>query len=353
MAWCCTSAKYKASVMILDKNIRERIGIFKRCCPALGFDRYNIQYHDENVDFRTDALNGFLTKNGLDYDYIVISTGDDDVNLSTALELKELFGRSGKSPVMNVMVRDDKKSALFKRHLGGAGSEPHLFGCRKDICRFDAILHDASDQMAMVIHQVYSCKDKEQPGNFTRDGAMRDWNLLTSVKKRSNKALALHLGYRLWEQGCLLAEDHLEITGLDYLKDVLKNDLLRFAKLEHARWNAYMLTEGWHPLSIEEAVAAGSVSRPEFKQHACITDWDNLARIDKAFHQDFMEYDKNFIVKTGGIINAYNKTFGYHCRIVPAGSPATPATPVAPAGPAGPVAPAGPAGPAGPVIKNS
>jgi len=317
MLWCTRSSSYHTSFMAMDRNIEERVGVFKRHCPGIDMKQYDINYLHENIDFNTFRLVDYLTQNGAAYNYIVISTNDDDLNIKMTLDLVSLYRRMQKSPVFNVLIRDELKYEVFKNHIY-KDEKINFFGNYKDFFQSDVILEHSLDRMAMVINQVYCDfnKPEEEQKQFDRKIALYDWNLLTSVQRRSNKALAVYLQYRLWEQGCKYVEKDATGKQLNYLKDVLKDDLLKYSMVEHERWNAFMLTEGWYTLGFEEAIARGKHVLTIEKQHACITNWDSLAVLGKSFNKKFIEFDMNFVLKTEEILNGYAKDFGYNYKIV-------------------------------------
>ena len=95
----------------------------------------------------------------------------------------------------------------------------------------------------------------------------------------------------------MLTPENLKI----YAEQVAK-DLERFAKAEHTRWNAFMLTEGYRPATVEQmhqyAETVGSHKDDLSMLHPCIADWDALDDLQDAYNtvygadKKFKKYDR-------------------------------------------------------------
>lgn len=338
MIWCNQYLEHRVSYTICDINAKERESFFRRSCPALDLEKYHIRFCQENLNISDDGVFGFLNRNPRNYHYIVISTGSDDLNLSLAMDLKSFFSRRKTKPCISVLIRDKMKLEIVKNYMiKDSKQEIYLFGCSEDLYRCERIVDETVQKIAMGVNLVY--EDVFHSGTIEHADtgtAYEKWNALTSVLQRSNKALALHIQYRLWEQGCQYTEEskpdksvdkkgNRATTGakkhaVDYLEDVLHNDeavILRYAKLEHERWSAYMLTEGWFPFEKGEQVTSSHYKLPAEKKHGAIKDWEPFLKLDRALPDKMLLfYDSNFVKKTGLILSGLDHRLDYSFQIV-------------------------------------
>ena len=128
---------------------------------------------------------------------------------------------------------------------------------------------------------------------------MVSWNELPEGLKESNRHQADHIGIKLKAIGCGI----ISLTDWDAkLFEFTKEEVERMAEMEHERWNAERLREGW--------TYAPGLKDVDRKTSPHLVPWDKLS-------EDIKEYDRNtirglpsFLARAGlqiyGIVRIYS-----------------------------------------------
>lgn len=174
---------------------------------------------------------------------IYICLDDDATALSAALALHNRVAPYG----IPIVVRLTQKTGLaaLLQNLGehGRGFETlHAVGLLERACQPDLVLGGINEMLARAIHAQY-VSDQERAGQTPQaNPQMVTWDGLPEESRESNRNQADFLGARLNAVGCDLAP----LTDWDAASFAFappEIDLL--AQLEHERWMADRLLQGW------------------------------------------------------------------------------------------------------------
>jgi hypothetical protein len=123
------------------------------------------------------------------------------------------------------------------------------------------------EELARAIHEKYR---QEQEGETPpEDPAMRPWESLPEDLKESNRQQADQIPEKLRLVGLLIRPaQNAKPAGLALSPD----ELDKLARLEHDRWMAQKLAQGW---------TCGPVKDPVRKLHPSLVPWEDLPEAEK------------------------------------------------------------------------
>ena len=135
------------------------------------------------------------------------------------------------------------------------------FGQVEEICTWQEIVEGSSDELAQFLHNAYSA----------RYGDSRTWAELSETYRDANRGAADHLGVKLASLGYWVGEDASNWSRtVDLTADSKSKELM--AKLEHKRWNAERLLNGWK---------YGIQRDDKRKIHPCLVAFEELPETEK------------------------------------------------------------------------
>ena len=276
--------------------------------------------------------NGKKVRNGYDLVSVFIALGDDKLSIETALELRQklyerklLKGTDGGEEYdrVRIFVRIVRESVFSYKEVindeNDIDSRITVFGADSEMIKEDHIVHEKLDFMAKRIANDYWKTFTGGPDDplLRRSNAVTKWDSLTEFKRDSNRGAAMSLRAKLNLLGFELCEDkerktetdegtvksyrdryglelaeaqrekkkRAEEDGSEFIdlltykngkpEDTARNNL---ARLEHQRWVAIHLVNGWTKLPISE-VTARARQNEKVKQHACITTMEGLCEL--------------------------------------------------------------------------
>lgn len=202
-------------------------------------------------------------ENCLNADYVLVALGNDDLNMRAARwvarRLNVANEHSNKRPVINFVIenedlctalRIEENIASTERknsgNVGGAILNP--FGCLTERFDYNNVFLSQLENLAFVMDSAYG-------GN-----ANKTWTAFVSDSygRKSSMATAVHYKYKLASIGVIQSEDEwLNFENSQVLlkiKNRLDVELCRnkLHYIEHIRWNAYMISEGYRCPSVDQ-----------------------------------------------------------------------------------------------------
>ncbi len=282
--------------------------------------------------------------------YVIVTLGDDYKNARIAMELKELYVKMElKAPIIFAHIRDEGDE---NQHLPMAIKS---FGSFKEIYRNEHLtdndvyyyavlfksLYNIINEVEQKIKKVKDVDKKHQCEELKTNIVLKEFcdsvNAFNNLKLGSfgrNEYTEQELEFekqRIIEQMSNIAcvesiNSKLKTAGIDMsifeIRKMNKNgnekeydrfknsnyirntDILM--RLEHLRWNAFHITNGWRSLGINELKQRAEKVKFEdknrkdndSKQHACIIEWDDLDELAELYGEDnnkFKYYDEMFI----------------------------------------------------------
>lgn len=326
--WAGQIDGYTLKIRVYDKAADKISKDFYKQCPGLK-EEETIKFITADVDTSGFEEKLLEKENSPDATYIVIAMRDDQLNFSVADELYRIYRRSNgfddeRMPEIFARVRSGLKSyALFgnaefltKRHI-------HLFGTAESVYSHKTLFNTEFENLAFAVHLAYCKRLDKEKGDEEYEAAALQFKT-SEYARRSSMASALHIPAKI--QMCIGGEDSNEDilanenVNLYESKMTKKEEVERLARNEHDRWNAFMLSEGYRPATIEEMLCY-SEKTEEYKDedsmlHPCITDWDALdevqACIKNVYGKDkkYKEYDRDIVRCIPAIIRKAKKMNG-------------------------------------------
>jgi len=259
LAWFCQMTGYRVYINSFDLDEKADVR-FKALCPELMAGEHNHKFDDDGdarysitvhpgTDVTTETF--FDTLRALPpVTYAFVALGDDERNISTALSLRTLFASLGySSAIQAVVYNSDKKEALtgitnFKKQ----SYDIDFIGDTRSSYSEAVILHSDIEREALSRHLVWG--DESEFWQY-------DYNYKSSL------ASAIH---RAMKKKCAVAG--IEKAPADRTND----ELWGIRRLEHARWNAYMRSEGYSYGGTTERRGRNDLG----KLHNCLVTFDEL-----------------------------------------------------------------------------
>lgn len=315
ICWCGQLYGYRLKVRMLGDLPTHWEENFRQEYPGLFTERYDVQL----IDCKTQQqLREALLTHCADAGYIVAATEQEDTSVRLAVWLRRLYYREDPQfknvPMIFAYVRKEDKAHAVA-NLCTAEARPDRkqrynivpFGMASEIYSFDEITDSSLEKLAKNVHLVY--EDIFSDGPLDVPSAMGRYNLF-ETNKRSNRANALHIRYKLAMLGLTLSTEpqDTEVDLQDYL-DTATLEKLTYA--EHDRWMAFLESEGWHSATLEEVAAyqASGISKgrhncPILKMHPYICPFEELVACSEALGlPDSTVYDRELISRIPDIVH--------------------------------------------------
>jgi hypothetical protein len=329
-AWCGQMDGIPLEINIIDKNAGLARETFAMECPELADGRYSIHFHE--TDTRTPRFEDILNQYGRSANYIVVSLGDDDLNIKTALFLRGYFIRTDpdytREPIICVQASAEdtarslrelttiNRERLKTNNLETSSPKAqnyHFFpfGTYENVYSYETVIGSPIEKLARNVHAAY---ETAQNPDVSVKTINKNYNT-NEIGKRSSRASAVHIRYKLHHLGYSMElakpGEVCDPEVLAELREKLNDEaiLSRFMKLEHTRWNVFQRSQGYRGVSIAQAQAYkaytnGSHIHRRAKLHACICDWDELPKVMDTFDPNMLKYDRTLVVNIPAIIGA-------------------------------------------------
>ncbi len=281
--WCGKMNSYNSRIRIFDSVDRKsefdaRYINFKSELDAAGVDNDFFEFH--TVDINSSEFYNKLI-HCLDANYIIVATGSDEMNIITATKIRRFFIRNkikdgikydaDKEPMIIPIISNSDYYGIFDK-IAFKSDTFCPYGSHYNIYNYDTVDKWPVDSLAKMVHEQYieiaKERKKTDPDQFIPDA----YDKINQTDKRSNRANAVHIIYKLRDAGIELCRSSDEKTakflkrqGFVKLRD--KNDFrllldlkngggkTRFdslVELEHNRWSVFNILDGWSTWSIEQ-----------------------------------------------------------------------------------------------------
>ncbi len=226
--------------------------------------------------------------------YYIIAAGTDEENLRLAVQLRRELLKADPGftnlPFIAVHVRSEAAARLASRFRPGGREEDRRWYSQYDLFCFGSgarytyagLKEDLLEKQAQEVHLQYAGEDPN------RHRALGDYYRM-QYNRDSSRMVAVYARYRLFAAGFAPADwrmyaipDQLGRLAEGYgqwLEDPV--NLEAAARLEHSRWNCYLLSQGWEPAApsqVETYVQRGSPTHQLHlaKLHPFLCPWEEL-----------------------------------------------------------------------------
>ncbi len=268
LSWACQMDGYRLELHGADSahNAAEE---FSYLCPELMDGRHNGVFVDGDASCKIEIHSGIdagsrqleeLVRSLPPITYVLVALGDDEQNIATAVNLRGLFARLGRKPIIQAIVYNpEKKQALSD--LTNFRNQPYdieYIGDLESSYSEKTVMHSDVEKVALERHLKWGSE-----ADFWR----YDYNYKSSMASAIHKKLRSLCG----------------IAGAEKAPcDRTEEELWNIRRLEHCRWNAYMRSEGYsYSGSIDKS------SRNDMaKLHHCLVPFDELPLEEKIKDDD-------------------------------------------------------------------
>jgi hypothetical protein len=267
------------SAVVIDRALHDKRGRFENRFPGI-VANYPITF----IQTTAGSARYFreITQRAQELDYIVVSLGDDALNLTTAVDLQQTLVRlAGKR--VNILVHVSHSDRYCVVSDPSQPVQLNVFGRTDDIFTERIVVRSAQEAAALAIHNYYNAR-KAEPERMA-------WDDLTTLEKATNVSAAEHLLVKL-ALGGLGPDDLRGIGSMEEFERLLGSDRMRnLAEGEHLRWNAALLAHGWTTWRMEDIPDSAGHKDDARKRHACLVEWDELPAVGRRYGEDFQNYD--------------------------------------------------------------
>lgn len=328
--WCGQMSNFSLRVSVVGVDIGDRINELRMSVPGLFSERYDIRFFDCKTE--KDVIDT-IRKDCSDANYIIVGENSDNDTMNLGISLRRLFymmdPEFSACPPIFCYIKEPSKFSLIK-NLATAESNPKRkvnyglvpFGSLDEVYTYETLVNSRLENIAKNIHLAY--EEIFSDGEINVKEALKRYNIF-EVNKRSNRAAALHIRYKL------------NMLGLDYketveaedeelaLKDAYTDEaLVSMSVAEHDRWMAFLETEGWIPSEKKEVYAyrESGISRgrhncPILKMHPYICEYEKLKALSVELEgKDTTVYDTELIVRIPDILGDKWNVSGKKYKIV-------------------------------------
>ncbi len=328
IVWCGQISGFSMKISVVGVAIRDKIEELKLSFPGLFADRYNIVFYDcESEKEIVDIIESKCS----DVNYIIVSSESDNNTMKQGMILRRLFykvdGKFEKCPPIFCYIKDPSKFNIL-HNLATAESNPKRkvsydlipFGSLDEVYSYENLVDSDIEKLAKNVHLAY--EEIFSDGEINVKEALARYNIF-EVNKRSNRANALHIRYKL------------NLLGLDYtienteekieMQDYYTEEYLEKLSIsEHDRWMAFLETEGWITSTKEnvQAYRKSDLSRgrhncPILKMHPYICEYEKLKDLSMELEvKDTTIYDRELILRIPDILGDKWNVAGKKYKII-------------------------------------
>ncbi|MEI6681010.1 MAG: hypothetical protein WCO44_00200 [Bacteroidota bacterium] len=283
----------------IDKCMNVLRGRFEFLYPGLPVN-YDLSFIDAEV-----GNTSFYKEIGRLIDklnYIVISLGNDNLNIQTALEILEINNIKSKM-LLKIFIKLEDESH-WKETLKEYENQIMIFGEASSVFTEENILQGKAEKRGRIIHDVYNDLIYQNPDK-------QPFDIISRHEQLSNISSAEHLYAKVRLLGYGNTDD---FSGKFSDNDDFSGSLSETQKLnlsigEHLRWNAFHFIHGWTTLPLDEIPGADKKAKYKnrkntiLRKHACLVSWEKLKELSDLLGEDMQKPD---VVSVENIYNFIN-----------------------------------------------
>jgi len=289
-------------------------------------EQYNGTYWDVEIIDDGDFVD---EKREFDYSQIIVAYENEFSALSNLMKLLRRFNDEILTNNVDVsiysnsfantanIIEDDKNSdnaSVFKK--------VRTFGKLEDTCSYDMVINQKLDKMAILNNKHYNILHGYDDKNKT---ALEEWQGLGIFLQDSNRYLMEHNEIKKSIIAKLIDScqtpydyeatkstieskyfnydkmkinwDEMGLREHEYGNKLSVDEIIALGKLEHFRWNAFHILNGWKKLEIPTDAKAGVYKDKVRKLHPCIVSWEELDNVSKNHNHDYKSDDIETIMR--------------------------------------------------------
>lgn len=314
ISWCGQLEGYSMKISVVGINISEDIDELKLSVPNLFSERFNLNIY--NCLNEKEILDTISEKCS-DANYVIVSEKNDNETMEKGVLLRRFFYSIDKEfkncPKIFCYVNDEFKYNLLKNLATAEAKKERKmsydlipFGRIDNVYSYENLVDSPIEKIAKNVHLAYEEIFSDKPINVKE--ALKRYGLF-EVNKRSNRANALHIRYKLR----LLGLDYTEGENVqeEKLADYFTEESLEKLSIsEHDRWMSFLESEGWTTSSKEDVyaykksdISKGRHNCPLLKKHPYICENEKLRDLSLEIEgKDTTVYDRELILRIPDIL---------------------------------------------------
>lgn len=315
-ACSCLGNSIKTEINVVDINGSKAKSIFEKTSPLL-LEKRNIKFHtaDVNTSEFTNVLRAIRPT------YIVLTLGNENLNIQTALYIRRIYGTENTLPHIHVLIdhkriekqimpnlcvtywRYDKERVT---HVGEpiASFDIKPFGSYEDTYSNLRIGGSYFDCLA-VAHNATYCGITEVNDTYTPAILTELYNQIIFFKGYSD-AFAVSVPYKLYLLGLKLCDDGK--GDLSLLEERLPKKIKLLREHEDGRHESFMRANGWTDMPASD-VEGGMISNKLKKLNARLNN-DQIEELTKKTGRNFEQEDEKSLCNLPVIMAIANKLYG-------------------------------------------
>ncbi|OLS22369.1 MAG: hypothetical protein HeimC3_31110 [Candidatus Heimdallarchaeota archaeon LC_3] len=235
---CHYASKMRASITVVDKIANQKVESFIHEYPSI---EKILNFYYEQVDvISPDLQNAKFWESKSEISLFIVCLDDDVLSLSTGLSLLNRMGDKRK-PVLVRMKENSGLATLLNEPDFLEENPLYPFGMTKEIISRDIIINESLDSLARIINNLWII-DHIGGGESTELEPPPTWSSLNEEYKESNRQQADHIDVKLRSIDCQVNF----VSGRPVILFEYSNEEIEeLAHLEHKRWMADKLLNGW------------------------------------------------------------------------------------------------------------
>lgn len=276
----------------IDCNMDNLMSLYANLNPDVE-KNYTIDFIKAEVN---DSKYFQIIRENIDHiNYVVISLGNDSLNIKTALELNTILNNQRNKDVpIYVHISSNKDYNYYNLANEGLHKNIKIFGREKEIITEDIIVKETYWQRAKKVHDAYN-------DIYENNSA---WKEISMFEKLSNLSVAQHIPAKLK----ILGLTETQLSNKDDSDIFNDENVTLLAYNEHLRWNAFSFVNGWRTMQLNFNIPQEERIRKESKtkEHICLTSWENLLDVDEYIGKEkgfFQKIDYEIIKSIKDIIS--------------------------------------------------
>ena len=289
-------------------------------------EQYNGKYWDvELID------DGDFVKKEMDYTQIIVAYEDEFEALSNLMKLLRRYNDEIVTNNIDVSIyansfastadiiesdKDANEFTVFK--------QVRTFGMLNETCSYEMIINQKLDKMAILNNAHYN---KLHGYNEENSSNQEQWETLSIFLQDSNRYLIEHNEIKKSMIDKLIAQrktpineyeklkesiarkyffeeerdkmnwDEMGLKEHDYTLRLTEDEIVTLGKVEHIRWNAFHILNGWKkreiPTDTDEMIPKDKIR----KLHPCIVSWEELDAVSRNHNHDYKSDDIETIMR--------------------------------------------------------
>jgi hypothetical protein len=185
----------------------------------------------------------------------IVSTGSDGANIQLAFALQRSANRRG-AWAGPIFMKEATQSEFSRLHAGGDATERldaylQAFGSLETTATRAYVIDGLLDVGAAVVHRLYDAAMAAQTDIDMRklEAMKKGWSAIPETYRNASRASADSALVKLWDLGWRPAPEG--VRG-DRDPAIDPSQHQRLAEIEHGRWVAERLLNGWRPATVRD-----------------------------------------------------------------------------------------------------